>query len=175
VVIVEPDALAAGCVPARHVKHAVHRLAQQRRARVYVDAGHSNWQPAATMARRLRRAGIRHADGFALNVSNLQRTKALSRYGNGLSRRVGKPFVIDTGRNGQGPWDGREEWCNPPGRGLGARPTTRTNHPRVDAFLWIKPPGESDGECANGRGQPAGEWWPEYALGLAQRAEPPLR
>jgi endoglucanase len=32
----------------------------------------------------------------------------------------------------------------------------------------VKPPGESDGEC-NG-GPAAGRWWPEYALGLAQRA-----
>ena len=38
----------------------------------------------------------------------------------------------------------------------------------LDAFVWIKRPGESDGTC-NG-GPPAGSWWPEYALGLAQRA-----
>src|SRR5690242_20223627 len=44
-------------------------------------------------------------------------------------------FVIDTSRNGQGPWAGPanypasldpEVWCNPPDRGLGLRPTTRT-------------------------------------------------
>ena len=35
------------------------------------------------------------------------------------------------------------------------------------AYLWVKRPGESDGPC-NG-GPSAGQWWPEYALGLAQR------
>jgi endoglucanase len=38
----------------------------------------------------------------------------------------------------------------------------------VDGLLWIKAPGESDGSC-NG-GPSAGTWWPEYALGLAERA-----
>ena len=37
-----------------------------------------------------------------------------------------------------------------------------------DALYWIKAPGESDGSC-NG-GPTAGVWWPQYALGLAQRA-----
>ena len=36
------------------------------------------------------------------------------------------------------------------------------------ALLWIKQPGESDGTC-NG-GPNAGQWWADYALGLAQRA-----
>ena len=34
-----------------------------------------------------------------------------------------------------------QDWCNPPGRGLGARPTTRTGNQLVDAFLWVKRPG----------------------------------
>ncbi|WP_052344017.1 glycoside hydrolase family 6 protein [Kallotenue papyrolyticum] len=103
-------------------------------------------------------------------------------------------FVIDTSRNGQGPWTppaGRypdpQDWCNPPGRGLGARPTSVTNHALVDALLWIKVPGESDGQCSRGLGSgvvdpewgrvdpPAGQWFPEQALQLAQLANPPLR
>ena len=43
------------------------------------------------------------------------------------------------------------------------RPTAQTGDPLVDALLWIKRPGESDGAC-NG-GPPAGTWWPEDALG----------
>ncbi len=39
------------------------------------------------------------------------------------------------------------DWCNPPGSGVGARPTARTGNPLVDAFLWIKTVGESDGSC----------------------------
>jgi len=102
-------------------------------------------------------------------------------------------FVLDTSRNGQGPWippaglyPDPQDWCNPPERGLGARPTTRTGNELVDAFLWVKRPGESDGQCTRGTAgpedpvygavdPPAGQWWAEYALGLAQRANPPLR
>lgn len=131
-----------------------------------------------------------------------------------LRRRM-PHFVIDTSRNGQGPWElgdpastgddaagfaalyGVETtdpqiWCNAPGRGLGPRPTTRTGHPLVDAFLWIKVPGESDGECGRNLiapdpswpsgwdvawGQvdpPAGQWFEAQALELAHLAAPPL-
>ena len=34
------------------------------------------------------------------------------------------------------------EWCNPRGQALGAFPTTRTGNPLVDAFLWVKAPGD---------------------------------
>ncbi|HEX6331368.1 MAG TPA: glycoside hydrolase family 6 protein, partial [Actinomycetota bacterium] len=57
-------------------------------------------------------------------------------------------FVIDTSRNGLGPWappayPDPQDWCNPPGRGLGPRPTLDTGNPLVDAYLWVKTPGES--------------------------------
>lgn len=90
-------------------------------------------------------------------------------------------FVVDTSRNGQGPWAGPQDWCNPPGRGLGLRPTVDTGAPLLEAFLWVKVPGESDGQC---RGPidpewgvadpPAGQWFPQQALQLAQLASPPL-
>jgi endoglucanase len=103
-------------------------------------------------------------------------------------------FVIDTSRNGQGPWAGPanypagldpEVWCNPPGRGLGLRPTTRTGNPLADAFLWIKTPGQSDGQCTRGtkgptdpvRGivdPPAGAWFPQMAIELVRNANPPI-
>jgi endoglucanase len=162
VVIVEPDALASGC-GARHIKRALTRLHRLPNAAVYVDAGHSRWQPSKTMARRLKRVG---AKAFALNVSNFRATDELIAYGT----KIGMHFVIDTSRNGQGPKGTR--WCNPGGRGLGQPPTTDTGNPLVDAFLWIKIPGESDGEC--GKAPTAGTWWPRYALGLARRANPPL-
>src|SRR5262245_18271163 len=76
VVIVEPDALASGC-GSRYVRHAVRRL-KRTNASVYVDAGHSRWQPAKTMARRLRKVG---APAFALNVSNFRTTDELVAYG----------------------------------------------------------------------------------------------
>lgn len=71
-------------------------------------------------------------------------------------------------------------------RGLGLRPTADTGNALVDAYLWIKTPGESDGQCNRWappgspnpvRGMmdpPAGAWFPEQALELAQLAVPPL-
>jgi cellulose 1,4-beta-cellobiosidase len=39
----------------------------------------------------------------------------------------------------------RGGWCNQNGAGIGARPTANTGITGVDAFVWVKPPGESDG------------------------------
>jgi endoglucanase len=75
-------------------------------------------------------------------------------------------FVIDTSRNADGPNNMQEyanppygqpasdistlasgNWCNPPDSGLGIRPTTDTGVPLLDAYLWVKTPGQSDGQC----------------------------
>ncbi len=175
-VILEPDAVAlTSCLSETDkttrlalIKDAVSVLKAKGGISVYVDAGHSNWVPATEMASRLTEAGIAQADGFSLNVSNFRTTSESTTYGKDLSSQVGgKHFVIDTARNGLGP-SPDNQWCNPPGRALGEKPSGSTNDPLVDAYLWIKPPGESDGSC-NG-GPPAGQWWADYALGLAQRA-----
>jgi endoglucanase len=142
VVILEPDALAGLCGK-RRLKNlrTATAILKTGQTSLYVDAGHSDWQPAATMAKRLSKI---HAPAFALNVSNFQRTPKLVVYGTKISQQLGGiRFVIDTSRNGRGPWHGKESWCNPPRRGLGARPTTLTGNPLVAAYLWIKAPGES--------------------------------
>lgn len=174
-VILEPDALAnMGCLSASGqqsrvelLKYAIQAL-KGKGAAVYIDAGHAAWHSPAEIARRLNLAGIQDADGFALNVSNFVATTLNTSYGAQVSALVGgKHFLIDTGRNGQGATSDLQ-WCNPDGRGLGMAPTAVTGHPLVDAYLWVKPPGESDGAC---NGAPAaGAWWAEYALGLAKRA-----
>jgi cellulose 1,4-beta-cellobiosidase len=43
----------------------------------------------------------------------------------------------------------RGGWCNQNGAGIGARPTTSSPATGIDAFVWIKPPGESDGVSSN--------------------------
>ncbi|HVX41628.1 MAG TPA: glycoside hydrolase family 6 protein [Gemmatimonadaceae bacterium] len=174
IVVLEPDAVAqSSCLSsaARDVRFSMLRNAvstlKQAGAYVYLDAGNAHWVSATEMASRLRQAGIEQADGFSLNVSNFFSTADNVAYGNSLSRLLGgKHYVIDTGRNGVGGTADRQ-WCNPGGQALGVAPTTQTGMSSVDAFLWIKQPGESDGTC-NG-GPKAGQWWPEYALGLAQR------
>jgi len=104
-----------------------------------------------------------------------------------------KHFITDTSRNGQGPWippagvySDAQDWCNPPGRGAGARPTLKTGNPLEDAELWVKIPGESDGQCTRGTAGPddpergyadpaAGTWFPQQALELVHDASPALK
>ncbi|MFE4872545.1 glycoside hydrolase family 6 protein [Streptomyces sp. NPDC056682] len=182
VVVLEPDAVAHmvdGCTTADHhaeryqlLAEAVERLKQLPNTKVYLDAGNPSWIPdPSSLVEPLRRAGIDKADGFALNVSNFQTDTSVRAYGLKLAQRLdGKHFVMDTSRNGEGPLmnDHDQAWCNPPGRSLGAPPSVSTGDPLIDAFLWIKRPGDSDGPCRGGPS--AGTWWPDYALGLARRA-----
>jgi endoglucanase len=102
-------------------------------------------------------------------------------------------FVIDTSRNGNGPnsmqayasppYDqpasvisalAAGNWCNPPGAGLGAKPTASTGIPLLDAYLWVKTPGQSDGQCDSAGGVRAWDYtaytqpgWPADAAGQA--------
>jgi endoglucanase len=175
-VVLEPDAVAHivdGCTPAEYgaereqlLAEAILRLKQQPNTKVYLDAGNPDWiREPGKLVEPLKRAGIAGADGFALNVSNFQTDADTRRYGLQLSGALGgKHFVIDSSRNGNGPLPG--VWCNPPGRALGTPPTTDTGEAALDAYLWIKRPGESDGTCEGGPA--AGRWWPEYALALAR-------
>ena len=107
-------------------------------------------------------------------------------------------FVVDTSRNGQGPLDAKVyavapynqraadvqtiangSWCNPPGRGLGQRSSADTGIPLLDAYLWVKTPGQSDGTCDAAGGARAWDYsvytqpgWP--ADPTAQAAFDPL-
>jgi endoglucanase len=155
----------------------------------------------------------------ALNTSGINQ-----RYAGMLGTTVPTAhFIIDTSRNGRGPLNGAQysaapygqpaivtaaltggNWCNPPGAGLGLRPTANTGVALLDAYLWVKVPGESDGSCdiaggarawdytqydpwsltgdAQNHFDPlwgmvdpaAGLWFPQQALQLAQNATPPL-
>lgn len=172
VVILEPDGLAGlDCLDARvqaeryDLIHDAVRVLKGKGAAVYIDAGNARWKTAAEMATRLIRAGVADADGFSLNISNFIGNTVSIAYGADISRRVGgKHFIVDTSRNGRNV-SAAGNWCNPPGQLIGTSPTTNTGNSLVDAFLWIKTPGESDGTC--GGGPAAGSWWADYALGLA--------
>ncbi|MFC8191510.1 glycoside hydrolase family 6 protein [Cellulomonas sp. NPDC057328] len=181
VVVVEPDALLhlerCGDRDARLevLRHSVDAYVAAG-AEVYLDAASSNsfgWSADALrdMALRLRAAGVDRAAGFAVNTANFQRSEHEVAYGRYLSALLGgAAFVVDTSRNGNGPLAGEEgtEWCNPPGRALGARPGATGTGPHV-ADLWVKTVGLSDGTCRGG--PPAGRFWEEYTLGLAARAD----
>ena len=122
---------------------AVTRLGQQPNTSVYLDAGNESWQSAAVMTARLRAANVAAARGFSLNVSNFYSTAGEEAYGDRLSAGLGgKHYVIDTSRNGAG---SNGKWCNPTGRSVGTPWSTADPNPRVDALLWVKTPGVSDG------------------------------
>ena len=102
-------------------------------------------------------------------------------------------FVVDTSRNGNGPNAmsayaaapysqsasvistlASGNWCNPPASGLGLTPTANTGVPLLDAYLWVKVPGESDGQCDSAGGVRAWDYtaytqpgWPTTAADQA--------
>lgn len=174
VVILEPDALpqldclssSAQTTRLSLFNYAVGRLRSSApNTWTYLDAGHDDWTPAGTMAKRLNAAGIAHARGFALNVSNFQSTARNVSYAQGVNAALGsaKHFVIDTSRNGN-PLNG-DDWCNPTGQRVGAAPRTG-GADGLDLQLWVKPPGESDGDCGIGVGTKAGDFSPTIAMKL---------
>jgi endoglucanase len=152
---------------------------------VYLDAGAADALSAANAASLLKRAGVAKIQGFFLNSTHFDRTSKEIAYGNKISSATGgKHFVINTGENGQGalvPKDivtyGNEILCNPKGRGLGPKPTTKTGARNVDMFAWTSNPGESGGACRPNlpqyelQGPPGtGAYWPAYGLMLLKNA-----
>ncbi|MFG3128485.1 glycoside hydrolase family 6 protein [Streptomyces tendae] len=178
IVVLEPDSVAQSeCLSAGERADRFASLARAGRvmkdadpaARVYYDAGHSGWHAPAQQAAWLKQAGAASADssdGVFSNVSNFHTTADEVAYDRAVLDSLGGPpglgAVIDTSRNGNGaPSDG--QWCDPAGRKLGRAPTLTTGMGRIDAYLWVKLPGESDG-C---RGEP-GTFTPSYAYDLAR-------
>jgi endoglucanase len=172
IVILEPDSLALqSCLSAADASardgaidfagHTIH--ADDPKAKVYFDGGHSNWNSAAQQAATLKAAGVTtDADGVFTNVSNFEWTNDELYYGQQILAALGDSslhLVIDTSRNGIGPGN---TWCDPSGRAIGLPPTANTGYSFVDAFLWVKPPGEADG-CAD----KAGTFDPALAAALA--------
>lgn len=170
VIILEPDALALSpsCgtqdAAAAFLNDAITRLSANDATTIYLDGGHSHWLKPEEMASLLTAAGVSRVRGFATNVSNYNTTADERDYAEALSELVGGAhYVVDISRNGNG---ATGDFCNPPGRALGDTPTGVDDGTAQDASLWIKNPGESDGEC-NG-GPPAGQWWPAQALELVR-------
>ncbi|SDI97308.1 endoglucanase [Lentzea albidocapillata subsp. violacea] len=138
-------------------------------AKVYFDIGHSAWLSPAEAANRLRGADISNsADGISTNVSNYRSSSDEVSFAKNVLNAVGDSrlkAVVDTSRNGNGP--AGSEWCDPAGRAIGTPSTTNTGDSKIEAFLWVKLPGESDGCIA-----PAGQFVPQRAYELAMAAGP---
>src|SRR5690606_2904787 len=141
---------------------------------VYLDAAHAGWLGwdgnRAKIAQIFREVldaagGVDRIRGFATNVSNYNPLSGEDGlrlepstptpnelvYVQKLSASLAaegirdKGFIIDTSRNGKGgirsSWG---NWCNIEGAALGEPPRVAPA-PLVDAYFWVKPPGDSDG------------------------------
>lgn len=128
--------------------------------------------------------------GFSTNVSNYNPFNAVvrepytdgsnsydeSHYAQSLApalEAAGLPakFIIDQGRVAMpGAREEWGEWCNVAPAGYGLPPGSPNNNTLVDSIVWIKPGGESDGECGKEGAPPAGSWFPEYVSMLVENA-----
>ncbi|KAL2269246.1 hypothetical protein VTJ83DRAFT_4092 [Remersonia thermophila] len=181
------------------IAHAISAL-QYDHVHLYIDAAHGGWLgwddnlplAAKEFATVLKLAGEgKKIRGFATNVSNYNPFNALvrenytewsnswdeSHYASSLApflEAEGLPahFIVDQGRvHLPGAREEWGEWCNVVPSGFGSKPTTNTNNTVVDALVWIKPGGESDGECGMEGAPRAGAWFDEYAQMLVQHAD----
>jgi cellulose 1,4-beta-cellobiosidase len=212
-----PKCAAAADVYRRSIAYAIRTLSLPN-VTLYLDAGHAGWLGWDGNRTKIARAfsdvfalagGEGNVRGFATNVSNYNSLDGhegtriapsnpcpdeLSYIG-ALSSSLAAAgihashFVIDTSRNGQGgARTTKGVWCNARGAGLGERPRA-SPAPGIDAYFWVKPPGESDGtsdpsarrydaacgSADSARDAPqAGELFPAYLAQLAALAEPPL-
>ncbi len=212
-----PKCAASADLYKRSVAYAIAKLSLPN-VYLYIDAAHAGWLGWDSNRRAIAEifdevltmaGGAERIRGFATNVSNynaldgewgwqLESSNPCPNeycYVQKLDetlREAGitdKGYLIDTSRNGVA--DARTKWghwCNVQKAGLGERPQA-SPRPLVDAYYWIKPPGDSDGvsdpsaprydefcssvDSAPGAPQ-AGQWFASYFLGLVERANPPL-
>jgi endoglucanase len=184
VYLLEIDALgSSGCLARKgalpdweaDLRYEIDAISALPHTVVYVEAGYSDTNSVGYAAKVLNAIGIGKIRGFFTNDTHLNWTIDEVRWATKISKLTdGAHFIVNTADNGRGPLlnphprtQGIENQCNPPGRGLGPKDTTQTGYALADAWLWTHPPGNSSG-C--GGGPPAGTFWPQRAVGLAERA-----
>ena len=212
-----PTCAAAEQIYRRGVAYAISKLSLPN-VFIYLDAAHAGWlgwpknlPRAVTLFKEVlaTAGGADRIRGFAVNVSNYDppREPKAQKSGPddpsqdeigyvedlaaGLAKVgvTGKGFIIDTSRNGKGGIRSTPgNWCNVKGAGLGERPKVAPA-PNIDAYFWVKTPGESDGttdrkaarfdeNCVSDDAMPgapeAGELFAPYLIELTKNASPPL-
>lgn len=142
--ILQPDLPFALCaappsVPLGLVAYAARRFNDRPHTTVYIDAGAAAWKPVGQAVSMLERAGIRHARGFALNVSQYGSTALELSYGAAIVAGLaangirGKHFVINTSENGA-PFLAGQYVGN-----INNPRVCRSRHDRICATLGIPP------------------------------------
>lgn len=190
VVFLEIDALMTARCLSRHgldvrvaeLRAAIGSLALAPNALTYVDGAAADVGNPRFFARILRRIGVGRIEGIFTNSTHQDWTSREIAYGEQLARRVpGLRYIVNTATNGRGPLRPRDRvahgntiHCNPPGRGLGPKPTATvpSRYAHLDAFAWVGQPGRSAGPCsATPNPPPAGMFWVDYALSLIRNAD----
>jgi len=159
------------------ISYEIGRVASLPHAVAYIEGGYADANRPGWTARQLRAVGIGRIRGFFTNDTHNDWTIKEIAWGNRIVRLLhGSHFIVNTASNGRGPLlnpdpvhQGIEDLCNPPGRGLGPRPTADTGFAHVDAFLWTGVPGNSTGSCRGG--PPSGTFWAARAIALAANAQ----
>ncbi|CAK4257596.1 unnamed protein product [Aphanomyces euteiches] len=115
-------------------------------AKIYADvASWADLTQAASILNDLKSAG--RLNGITINTSNYKSNAQLLPICQTLSAATGGLHcTFDTSRNYRGSTG--DEWCNSKTAGIGAPPGSDTGSPLVDYNLWLKVPGESDGQCS---------------------------
>src|SRR5436190_1486215 len=124
---------------------------------VYIDAGASDWLRPTQAASMLKRAGVGHVRGFALNLTHYDSTPRSVAYGKQIVRWLGSHgvrgvhFTVSTAMNGR-PFISYKhrrtfrlgtECKSRSDRAcvtLGQQPTTQTSTPLCDGYLWYGRP-----------------------------------
>ena len=169
--VVEPDALASAleCDRRERAGRADRRRRRSGSTAAGVDDVRRRRSLATGSSRRssptlLEEVGVDDVRGFATNVANYQTDEDERAYGEKLSAPAGRRALHHRQRPQRQRFDRRTGATR--GTGLRHRPgRASTDGEHLDAFVWVKPPGESDGEC--GGGPPPGEFWPERTMELA--------
>ncbi|GMF29243.1 unnamed protein product [Phytophthora lilii] len=160
--VVEPDAVGllanGGCGESAgyldNLKVAVAALSANANAQLYVDVGYwlladsTNAAKVATIINELSASGT--LKGVTINTSNYRSNDECATYCTNFQTAMGSTnmtCVVDTSRNYNG--SPSSDWCNVKTAGIGKPPTSETGISNIDYFMWIKPPGESDGICTD--------------------------
>ncbi len=147
-------------------KKSLEILKNNKNASIYLDIGHPYWLDSEEAVEILSEFDKSLFKGFSLNVSNFVSTKQCIIYGDEISKQTSKSYIIDTSRNGMG-YTG--DWCNPEVCAIGELPTFKTESENCDAYLWVKPLGESDGKQ---KGSPkAGRFYLNHVLKVIENSK----
>ncbi|PKQ27074.1 MAG: hypothetical protein CVT64_01100 [Actinobacteria bacterium HGW-Actinobacteria-4] len=140
---------------------------------VYVDATGARGWPAEEAAARLAQLDLSRVDGLLLGVGGYDLVEVERERGDAIldiladQRHTHLSYIIDTARTGNG--TAGDETCNARGQAIGKAPRL-VGDGRLEAYVWVKRPGESDGPCNTTVGE--GEFAPDLAMELARNANP---